>query len=124
MLQAAHEYGRVYVALNSDKWLIRKKGFAFMPWEERAAILRELRSVFEVIHVRDNDGTVCDALNRIRPSYFANGGDRMQPDSREHAFCQRAGITELFGIGGEKIQSSSALVLRCARDPHTNPIPG
>lgn len=125
MLQAAHEYGRVYVALNSDKWLVRKKGYAFMAWENRAEILRDLRSVFAVIRVRDNDGTVCEALDRLRPHYFANGGDRIQPNANEHNFCERAGIQEIFGIGGVKMESSSALVLRCgAHDPHKDPVSG
>ena len=30
------------VGLNSDEWLTRKKGRPFMPWEERASIIREL----------------------------------------------------------------------------------
>ena len=30
------------VGLNSDEWLARKKGQAFMPWQERLCILNNL----------------------------------------------------------------------------------
>ena len=33
---------RLVVGVNSDEWLSRKKGRAFMPFEERAAIVSEL----------------------------------------------------------------------------------
>ncbi len=127
MLQDASKYGRLYVALNSDSWLRSKKSYVFMPWRERAEILRAIHCVFHVMPVRDGDGTVIDALDTLRPHYFANGGDRTQPDEREHLFCERAGIQELFGIGGGKVQSSSALVSRAilpARDSDKNPLPG
>ena len=128
MLQHAHTFGRVYVALNSDRWLVKKKGAAFMPWNQRAEILSELRSVFTVLHVRDADGTVCEALSRVRPHYFANGGDRTTPNEKEHAFCERAGIEELFNIGGGKVESSSALLRRhgtlAARDSHKDAVSG
>lgn len=37
------------VGVNSDDWLKRKKGIAFMPSIERAAIIENLRVVDEVI---------------------------------------------------------------------------
>ena len=38
--KAARELGdKLVVGLNSDDWLIRKKGQPFMPWNERAAIV-------------------------------------------------------------------------------------
>ncbi len=111
-LEGAREYGEVVVALNSDQCAIRKKGYVFMPWEVRARVLRALSIVHDVISFDDSDGTVCEALRRIKPDYFANGGDRTTPDEREHKVCQELGITELFGVGGDKINSSSELVER------------
>lgn len=110
MIHAAAEYGRVVVGLNSDAWLVRKKGFCFMPWAERLEVLEAIRAVVLVLHVDDADGTVCDLLKRLRPHYFANGGDRTIGHPVEHALCVSLGITELFGVGGEKVQSSSALL--------------
>ena len=76
MILEASKFGDVVVILNSDQWLLRKKGFKFMSWEERAEILRAIRGVVDVVRVNDEDGTVCEALRRIKPDYFANGGDR------------------------------------------------
>lgn len=109
MIHAAKRiHSRVVIALNSDEWLCWKKGFVFMPWEERAEILRALH--VEVAHVNDHDGTICEALERLQPGYFGNGGDRTSAEPREHATCVKLGIEEVFGLGGGKIQSSSELV--------------
>ena len=60
MFQAAHingltEHGvvDVVVILNSDEWLIRKKGFVFMPFEELKEILLGFSSVCDVVEVYD-----------------------------------------------------------------------
>lgn len=98
----------VVIALNSDEWLSWKKGFVFMPWEERAEILRALH--VRVTHVDDRDGTVCEALERVNPAYFGNGGDRTSANPKEHKVCKELGIKEIFGLGGSKVQSSSRLV--------------
>jgi cytidyltransferase-like protein len=110
MIESAHSYGRVVIALNSDEWLMRKKGYAFMPWKERAEILRALRHVSGVERVDDADGTVCEALERLQPAVFGNGGDRTSANPLEHEVCLRLRIKELFGLGGAKVRSSSTLV--------------
>ncbi len=111
-LEGAAKYGRVFVALNSDEWLRKKKGWIFMPWSARARILNQLAVVFDVVAVDDSDGTVCDALQRIRPTHFANGGDRVAPNTVEHLLCKELHIEEIFGIGGPKARSSSELIRR------------
>ena len=62
MFQDAAEWGEVIVALNSDDWLMRKKGYVFMPWLERAEIIRELTSVDRVVSFNDNDDTANQAI--------------------------------------------------------------
>lgn len=121
-INGAAEYGRVVVILNSDEWLIRKKGYCFMPFAERAEILKNIKSVFKVAGVDDYDGSVCQALKSIRPKYFANGGDRTKLNvkqqkvgSAEAKLCQELGIIQLFNIGGEKSASSSKLVKNAAK---------
>ena len=111
-LEAAAELGDVIVALNSDDWLHRKKGYVFMPHADRARILKALSVVKDVTPVNDADGTVSEALIRLRPHYFANGGDRTIGDGREHDICVNLGIHETFDVGGEKTRSSSELVAR------------
>lgn len=110
LLEAAAEHGDVLVALNSDQWLIRKKGYLVMPYEDRARILLALKVVRTVSPVDDHDGTVCAALAKLRPHVFANGGDRTEANPAEHALCEKLGIKEIFGVGGGKARSSSDLV--------------
>ena len=110
MILDAATYGDVVVILNSDDWLLRKKGYKFMDWNERAEILSAIRGVVDVVPVDDSDGTVCEALRRIRPDYFANGGDRKVGNTPEGEVCKELGIEMLWNIGGGKTQSSSWLI--------------
>ena len=110
MIREAAEYGNVIVILNSDDWLIRKKGYKFMSFEERAYIVGSIKGVTIVSNVDDSDGTVCKALKKLKPNYFANGGDRYDTNTPEMDVCEELGIKMLWNIGGGKIQSSSTLV--------------
>ena len=110
MILEAAEVGDVIVIANSDEWLMRKKGYVFMPWEERAEILASIRGVLKVVPVDDSDGTVCEALRRENPTFFANGGDRKTDNTPEMVVCSELGIGLLWEVGGGKIQSSSELV--------------
>ena len=76
MITEASRYGNVIVVANSDDWLYRKKGFVFMEFEQRAEILAAIKGVIKVSGVDDYNGTVCEAIRRHKPDYFANGGDR------------------------------------------------
>lgn len=114
MIQAAAKLGtRLVVIANGDEFLVRKKGYAFMPVEERVEILRALRDVDEVVVAVDKDQTVCETLRLVRPDVFANGGDRRATgDIPEAAVCRELGIEMIFNVGGSKVQSSSDLVQR------------
>ena len=70
-INSAKKYGDyLIIALNSDDWLITKKGKAFMPFDERKAILENLKSVDEVIGFTDDDkGSAMNALNKIKGKY-------------------------------------------------------
>lgn len=110
-IQAAAKYGDVIVILNSDEWLKRKKGYYFMPFDQRKELLEGIRGVKAVVAVDDGDGSVLKALREIRPDYFANGGDRRDGNTPEKEVCETIGITMLWGVGGtEKANSSSILV--------------
>ena len=110
----AASYGRVIIALNTDIQAYLKKGFVFMPYDERLSILSALADVDRVIKVMDDDETICKTLEYIRPTYFANGGDRVIANTKEDEVCKRLNIQQLFNIGGKKIQSSTALIKRVA----------
>jgi len=114
MILQASIYGNVTVIVNSDDWLERKKGYVFMPWEERAEIIRSIRGVCDVVTVDDSDNSVCEAIKRLHESgkcdTFANGGDRTDANTPEKKLCEKLGINMLWNVGGGKIQSSSHLV--------------
>tara|TARA_R110000824_G_scaffold178785_1_gene358646 strand:- start:1144 stop:1599 length:456 start_codon:yes stop_codon:yes gene_type:complete len=110
MIAEASRYGPVMVILNSDAWLKRKKGYVFMSWRERACIMGNIKGVSIVTAVDDSDDTVTEALKRHHPTYFANGGDRKETNTPEMDVCNELSIEMLWNIGGEKDQSSSALV--------------
>ena len=55
-IKSAKAYGDyLIIALNSDQWLVNKKGKAFMPFEERKSVLENLKEVDEVIDFDDDD---------------------------------------------------------------------
>ena len=113
MILEASKHGDVIVVANSDDWLYRKKGFVFMEFDQRAEILASIKGVIKVSGVDDSDTTVCEAIRRLNPDIFANGGDRKKHNTPEQAVCEELGVEMLWGIGGEnKANSSSDLVER------------
>ena len=110
MMQEAAQYGNLIVIVNSDKWLMRKKGYIFMPFRERCEILQGFGCVSDTTYVNDADNSVCEALRRLKPDYFANGGDRKTDNTPEMELCNELGIELVWNVGGGKIQSSSTLV--------------
>lgn len=100
MLQGASHFGRLVVILNSDDWLMKRHGYVLMPWAERKEMIMAIKGVSEVTHVRDEDGTVCEALERIKPDVFANGGLRTKENTPEREMCEKFGIKMVWGIGG------------------------
>ena len=101
---------KLVVILNTDEFLIKKKGYVFMPFEERKEILESIRWVDEVIPSIDKDQTVCRTLAELKPDIFAKGGDRTLENIPERTVCERLGIKMVFGVGGGKFQSSSWLL--------------
>tara|TARA_R110002167_G_scaffold362462_2_gene581637 strand:+ start:86 stop:514 length:429 start_codon:yes stop_codon:yes gene_type:complete len=111
MIRDAARYGDVMIIINSDEWLMKKKGYVFMPWKERSEIMGNIKGVTLVTQVDDADGTVCDALSRHKPDAFANGGDRKDDNTPEMDLCDFLDIKMMWAIGGNaKPQSSSWLV--------------
>ena len=107
----------LFVIVNDDTFLERKKGKPFMPLNERLKIIQSLKPVTMVVESSDEDDTVCNTLEWIRALYknkykhmmFCNGGDRTnKQDTPEHIRCEQLGIKPVYGLG-EKIQSSSWL---------------
>ena len=104
------------VALNSDEWLINKKGNFFMPFDERKAIIENLSFVDSVIDFEDDDlGSATNALIKVKKLYpnddisFANGGDRNKGNIPEMSVD---GIDFVFSVGGDDKKNSSSWILK------------
>ena len=115
MFEQAKKLGsELIVILNSDNFLKEKKGYVFMPFEERKELILGLECVDRVVESVDIDNTVCktieDLARKKEIDIFANGGDRKNKnDIPEYEICIKNNIEIIFDIGGEKIQSSSDL---------------
>mgnify|MGYP001578001178 CR=1 FL=1 len=110
--------GKLFVITHNDDAMVVKKGYCFMPMDQRVALLLALRCVDRVVVAEqhgDHDGTVAETLVLLHPDIFAKGGDRQQstmPQS-ELDTCQRMGIELVFGVG-DQLASSQDLVLQAA----------
>ncbi|MDO8481648.1 MAG: adenylyltransferase/cytidyltransferase family protein [bacterium] len=122
LFKAARALGDyLVVIMNNDNWLRKKKGFVFMPEQERAEIIREFPFVDEVVTTahteNDEDSSVVREIERVHPDVFANGGDRRnEADIPETIVCKRLGIEMVFNVGhGGKVSSSSNLAEAAAK---------
>ena len=123
LIKSARELGDyLIVGINSDAWLTRKKGAAFMPWHHRAEVVRNLRQVDEVMSWEDHDNSAIGLLERVKrefadsPVIFANGGDRTATNIPEMSVTD---IIFKFGIGGEDKRGSSSNFLQDWKQPIT-----
>ena len=110
---------KLVVILNDDEWLKRKKGYVFMPENERKELLESIRYVDEVV-IREPRETydVCHMLEKLDIDIFANGGNDRNSEETvpEFGVCKAKGIKMVYNIGDVgKPQSSSWLVKNLAQ---------
>jgi cytidyltransferase-like protein len=123
-INKAGELGRVVVGVNSDEWLIRKKGQPFMSIDERLSIMGNLKNVLCSIRFDDSDGSAKDAIKKVREMFpketiiFANGGDRTKENIPEMD-TDVDNVEFLFGVGGENKLNSSSWILKEWQSPKT-----
>lgn len=124
-LQAAKKLGDILVVgVNSDSWLERKKGRAFMSLSERATILRNIVGVDFVIDFDDSDDSARRAIEMVRQSYpqdkivFANGGDRVSANIPEMD-VKDDNLEFQFAVGGANKANSSSWILEEWKAPRT-----
>lgn len=122
-LKAAKSLGDILVVgVNSDEWLVRKKGQAFMPLDERVSIIQNLKMVDDCIVFDDTNGDAIDAINRVKNLYpdnryiFANGGDRTASNIPEMSVRN---VEFAFGVGGTNKKNSSSWILTEWKSPKT-----
>jgi D-beta-D-heptose 7-phosphate kinase/D-beta-D-heptose 1-phosphate adenosyltransferase len=113
------------VGINSDDWLVRKKGKAFMPLAERQEIIKNLSMVDYIITFNDSDGSAKQAIKTALDTWpqdkiiFANGGDRT-PINIPEMDIQNNNLEFAFGIGGEDKKNSSSWILEEWKAPKTD----
>lgn len=115
LFQEAKKLGdKLIVIVNSDEWLIRKKGFVFMPLKQRIEMVMAIKGVDDVMVWDDGTPTVSGALKKLKPDIFAKGGDRTSLDKVPEAkTCDEIGCKIVFDVGkGGKVESSSWLLKR------------
>ena len=122
--RSAKELGDILVVgVNSDDWLKRKKGQAFMTWYERNKIIQNLKQVDYVIRFDDSDESAINLLEIVKRTWpddhiiFANGGDRTKDNIPEMSV---EGVEFVFGVGGSNKMNSSSWIFQEWKAPKTD----
>ena len=107
---------KLVIALNSDNWLVKKKGKYFLPFNERKIILENFKDVDKVISFEDDlEGSATNGILKIKSLYpddqiiFANGGDRSASNIPE---MKVKGVAFEFSVGGDTKLNSSSWILK------------
>lgn len=117
---------QLWVAVNSDSWLARKKGRHFMPARERCGIIKHLKMVDKIIcDFDDSDGSACGAIYKAQALgakhiVFANGGDRGSDNTPEQdTYDMHSHVDFAYGVGGTDKMNSSSWILKDWQAPKT-----
>ena len=106
MFELAKTLGdELIVIVNSDDFLMRKKGKVDTPLQGRVRLIKGLEIVDKVIVSIDKDSEVVETLRLIKPDIFVNGGDRVGFSMAEVALSGELGFKLVGGLGS-KISSS------------------
>lgn len=103
----------VAVLVNSDEWLLRKKGYVAIPLAERLEVVAAISGIDHVAPYDDGSSTVAGAIRFLRPDVFAKGGDRSTLDAiaeDEKRACEEVGCRLVLGVGGSEKPTSSSLI--------------
>jgi cytidyltransferase-like protein len=124
-IQSAKKLGdTLVVGVNSDAWLARKKGSAFMSFDERVNIVKNIKDVDFTLEFNDDDGSAKSAIKLARQTWpdhkiiFANGGDRTDANIPEMDI-QDSNLQFVFGVGGFNKANSSSWILQEWKAPKT-----
>jgi len=113
---------QLIVGVNSDNWLVNKKGRAFMSYRERSLIVSAIDCVDAVYQFDDSDVTACNFIKNMKEQYptdtiiFANGGDRNATNIPEVIIPD---VLFKFGVGGNNKANSSSWILDEWKAPKT-----
>ena len=118
---------KLWVGINSNNWLQRKKGQYFMDADERLQLTANLKFVDHAFLFDDADNSACEAISFVLGAIssessliFANGGDRNEGNIPEMAkFQSSEKVSFEFGVGGEDKKNSSSWILESWKNPKT-----
>ena len=110
LFREAKKLGILVVAVNNDLTSIVKRGYSFMPIRDRMEIISELECVDYVVENEWENMTKIFPF--IGPDIYVKGGDITADNinKAEKDYCEKVGCKILYGVGGEKVQSSSWLL--------------
>jgi cytidyltransferase-like protein len=128
--EAAKQLGdELWVGVNSDAWLTRKKGRPFMPFTERANLIKNLKSVDQVLSFEDDElGSSNSCIEKIlsvtgsnTKIIVANGGDRNPTNIPEVIkYSDHPRVEFAWSVGGEDKKNSSSWILEEWKAPKTH----
>lgn len=126
--EAAKRLGdELWVGVNSDAWLTRKKGRPFMPFSERANLVKNLKPVDQVLGFEDDElGSSNCCIEKIlnltganTKIIVANGGDRNSSNIPEVIkYGDHPRIEFAWSVGGSHKANSSSWILKQALLTH------
>lgn len=118
----------LWVGVNSDAWLVRKKGRPFMPFSERTNIIQNLKMVDQVLGFEDDEiGSSNRCIEKIleltgmdTKIVVANGGDRNAGNIPEvKMYGNHPRVEFAWGVGGDDKKNSSSWILEEWKNPKT-----
>lgn len=127
--ESAKELGdELWVGVNSDAWLVRKKGRPFMPFAERTNIIKNLKMVDQVLGFDDDEiGSSNRCIEKIleltgmdTKIVVANGGDRNAGNIPEVImYGNHPRVEFAWEVGGDDKKNSSSWILEEWKNPKT-----
>ena len=118
----------LWVGVNSDAWLVRKKGRPFMPFSERSNIVKNLRMVDQVLPFEDDElgssnrfiESVLENTGSNTKIIVANGGDRNPSNIPEVIkYGDHPRVEFAWSVGGDLKKNSSSWILEEWKNPKT-----
>ncbi len=108
------------VGVNSDEWLIRKKGQPFMSLAERLQIVQSMSNVSFATSFKDDDNSASQLIVKASKMFpedqliFMNGGDRNKSNiiEMESNITSEIPVKFKFGIGGTNKLNASSQILK------------
>ena len=118
----------LWAGVNSDAWLVRKKGRPFMPFSERSNIVKNLRMVDQVLPFDDDElgssnkfiESVLENTGSNTKIIVANGGDRNPSNIPEVIkYGDHPRVEFAWSVGSDLKKNSSSWILEEWKNPKT-----